>query len=72
MINHIKSLLSRANALREELETFDTENEDTAEIDELIDSFRKFQKAIPLTFFSEYPVDNQYPNLYAAWRDHSF
>jgi hypothetical protein len=36
MIGHVKALLLKANALREELETFDLENDELAEVDELI------------------------------------
>jgi hypothetical protein len=59
MIGHIKALLLKVNNLREELEAFDEENEELGEVDEMMEGFRDFQRALPLTFFSQYPLDNQ-------------
>jgi hypothetical protein len=59
MISHMKALLFRANSVREELEGFEEEHDDLGEVDDLLESFRDFTRGVPLTFFSQYPLDNQ-------------
>jgi hypothetical protein len=67
MITHTKTLLFKVNSLREELEAFDEDNDELADVDDLLDAFREFQRAIPLTFFSQYPLDNQYITFHTGW-----
>ena len=59
MIGHIKALILKVNTLREELEAFDEQNDELGDVEEMIEGFRDFQRTLPLTFFSQYPLDNQ-------------
>mgnify|MGYP000898375034 CR=1 FL=1 len=59
MISHIKSLLFKINSIREELESYDRSHDEISDIDDLIEHFREFHKGLPLTFFSQFPLDDK-------------
>lgn len=59
MISHIKALLFKINSIREELESFEQNNDEISDVDDLIEHFREYHKGLPLTFFSQYPLDDK-------------